>query len=165
MNYASLNLFDTQNGPGARVSLFVSGCTLACPGCFNREAQNFKHGKPFTGRELGAILEALREPAIEGLSLLGGDPCEPKNMPGVLHVLRRVRAAYPNKTIWLWTGRVIEDVMATRMGRDLLDLVDVVVDGPYVEALADPKLEHMGSSNQRIILINKSPLTHLAKAR
>lgn len=150
MNYASLNLFDTQNGPGVRVSLFVSGCTLACPGCFNREAQNFKYGKLFDGQTEQRILDALDNPDVAGLSLLGGDPCEQKNIVTIAYLCKVVKASHPDKTIWLWTGRTIDQVRQSPYGEWLLENVDVVVDGPFVQEKHDPKLEYRGSSNQKV---------------
>lgn len=160
MNYASIRTCDIANGEGVRVSLFVSGCTHRCPGCFNREAQAFDYGKPFTRAVEDSILDALAPRQIAGLTLLGGEPMEPGNQRALLPFLRRFRERFGGtKTLWLYTGCVLDldsmrlspprfDVETTR---EILDMVDVIVDGPFVEALKDISLPFRGSSNQRII--------------
>ncbi len=151
MNYVGLSSFDTANGPGVRVSLFCSGCTLHCRGCFNPESWDFRAGLPFTGETVEKILADLAEPYVEGLSLLGGDPMEPENVPAVLDLVRRVRERFGRtKTIWLWTGRRIEKLR----DNPVIPYLDVVVDGPYVEKLrVETPGSWFGSSNQRIIPI------------
>lgn len=153
MNYSDLKLFDTANGPGVRVSLFVSGCTLHCPGCFNRAAQNFKHGKPFTPEVLDRLVQALEVEGVEGLSILGGDPFEPKNIAEVSRICEQVKKRVPNRSIWVWTGRTLEEAMASmfREAKSVLRNIDVLVDGRFVQALADPNLSYRGSSNQRVL--------------
>lgn len=153
MNYASLNAFETMNGPGVRVSLFVSGCTLRCEGCFNKEAQNFKHGKPFTAYEVSKILTLLDSDDMAGLSILGGDPCEPKNVGEVLRLCAVVKNHFPKKDIWLWTGRTLEELKTQTdpAYARLFELVDVIIDGRFIEAAKNPDLQYRGSSNQRVL--------------
>ena len=147
MNYGGIINNDIANGPGVRVSLFVSGCRNHCPGCFQPETWDFDYGDPFTEDTEEEILEALRPSWIQGLSILGGDPMEPENQAALLPFLQRVRAELPDKDIWLYTGYRLESVSISL----LLSLVDVVVDGPYIEAEKDVSLAFRGSRNQRII--------------
>lgn len=155
MNFSAIKTNDIANGPGVRVSLFVSGCDLRCDGCFNASAWDFGAGEPFTVGVLGTILDELGSDRVAGLSVLGGEPLHPMNAQGVRTILRAVRDAYPNKGVWVWTGRTYEDVMASDQA-DVLDLVDVLVDGPFVSALRDMSLRFRGSSNQRIIDVARS---------
>lgn len=147
MNYAGIKKADIANGPGVRVSLFVSGCRNHCPGCFNPETWDFAYGEPFTRKTEEELVKALCPSWIQGLSILGGDPMEPENQTALLPLLRRVKEELPGKDIWLYTGYRLESVS----GSPLLDLVDVVVDGPFIEAEKDISLAFRGSRNQRII--------------
>lgn len=149
MNYCGIKKVDIANGPGVRVSLFVSGCRNHCPGCFQPETWAFDYGDPFTRTTEDEIMEALRPSWIQGLSILGGDPMEPENQEALLPFLRRVRAELPEKDVWLYTGYRLESVS----GSLLLALADVVVDGPFVEAEKDISLAFRGSRNQRIIYL------------
>mgnify|MGYP005769564989 CR=1 FL=1 len=154
MNYAQLRPIDVANGPGVRVSLFVSGCTHACPGCFNPEAWDFQYGRPFTRAEADQVLQALARPYIKGFSLLGGEPLHPRNQSAVLELVKQVRERFPDKDIWCYTGYLYEDLLAGRVGeygRTLLEQLDVLVDGPFVEAEKDLSLRFRGSANQRLI--------------
>ena len=152
MNYIGLNKFDTANGKGIRVSLFVSGCTLHCKGCFNQESWDFNAGKRFTEDTLYEIFEALDSPYVEGLSILGGDPFERQNVMEVLHLVSSVRWRFPHKTIWIWTGRKHEHLKADPDCSNVLDFCDVLIDGPFIEKLKiNEKGVYYGSSNQRII--------------
>jgi len=154
MNYAAIKWADVANGPGVRVSLFVSGCTHRCPGCFNEEAQDFSYGKPFTDVEEEQVLEALAFGPIRGLSLLWGEPFEPDNQYAVLELVERARRALPQKTVWCYSGYLFEELAAGEVGdhsRVLLEQLDVLVDGPFVLAKKDLGLRFRGSSNQRII--------------
>ena len=154
MNFADIKRVDVANGPGVRVSLFVSGCTHRCPGCFNPETWDFAFGAPFGEEQLRELLTLLDRPYIRGLSLLGGEPFEPENQPAVLDLVRRVREALPGKDVWCYTGYLFEELAAGRVGehsRDLLAELDVLVDGPFVEAQKDLKLRFRGSANQRIL--------------
>ena len=154
MNYADIRPIDVANGPGIRVSLFVSGCTHACPGCFNPEAWDFGYGQPFTQKEEDAILTHLAKPYVKGLSLLGGEPFHPANQAAVLRLVKRVRTAYPGKDIWCYTGYLYEDLLAEKVGeysRALLEQLDVLVDGPFVLEQKELSLRFRGSANQRLI--------------
>ena len=146
MNYIGLNKYDTANGPGIRVSLFVSGCTLRCKGCFNPESWNFKAGKEFTDETLKQLCSYLDKDYIQGLSILGGEPLEPENEPTVAALCKTVKHFYPNKTIWLWTGKTYDII------KDLpvMEHIDTVVAGSYEQ---DLHIDHCyyGSSNQQII--------------
>jgi len=147
VNYCGIKKVDIANGSGVRVSLFVSGCRNHCPGCFQPETWDFNYGDPFTRTTEEEIMEALRPSWIQGLSILGGDPMEPENQEALLPFLHRVRAELPEKDVWLYTGYRLESVSAS----PLLPLVDVVVDGPFIEAEKDVSLAFRGSRNQRII--------------
>ena len=157
MNYAAIKWADVANGPGVRVSLFVSGCTHRCPGCFNEEAQDFGYGQPFTRAEEDKIVQALAPAHMKGLSLLGGEPFEPGNQRGLLPLLRRVKAAYPDKAVWCYSGYTLDgELWAESRARcectdELLSLFDILVDGPFVEAQKDLNLRFRGSANQRIL--------------
>lgn len=152
MRYGKINKTDIANGPGVRVSLFVSGCRNRCKGCFNPETWSFDYGDPFTMRTIEEILEALSPDYIAGLSILGGDPFESENILGVLELCYEAKRLYPDKTIWIYTGYLYEDF------KDLpiMEYIDVLVDGPFIEALKDISLKFKGSSNQRIIDVQAS---------
>ena len=150
MNYGAIRTVDIADGPGVRVSLFVSGCRNRCPGCFQPETWDFEYGEPFTKESEDEIIKALRPSWIQGLSILGGDPMEPENQEALLPFLQRVRAELPDKDIWLYTGYLLDSVFTS----PLLPLVDVVVDGPFLEAEKDVGLAFRGSRNQRIIYLN-----------
>ena len=150
MNYCGIKKTDTANGLGARVSLFVSGCRNHCPGCFQPETWDFGYGEPFTKEIEDEIIEALRPSWIQGLSILGGEPMEPENQAALLPFLSRVRRELPDKDIWLYTGYTFEAVSES----ELLPLVDVLVDGPFVEGERDISLSFRGSRNQRILTLS-----------
>jgi len=147
MNYCGIKKTDIANGPGVRVSLFVSGCRNHCPGCFQPETWDFDYGEPFTKATEDEIITALRPSWIQGLSILGGDPMEPENQRALLPFLRRVKEELPEKDIWIYTGYLLEKVGTS----PLLSYADVVVDGPFVEEEKDAGLAFRGSRNQRII--------------
>ena len=147
MNYGGIIKNDIANGPGVRVSLFVSGCRNRCPGCFQPETWDFDYGKPFTADTEEELIHALRPSWIQGLSILGGDPMEPENRRALLPLLKRIRVFLPEKDVWLYTGYVYETVKDA----EILKWVDVVVDGPFIEAEKDVSLSFRGSRNQRII--------------
>ena len=158
MNYASIRTCDIANGEGVRVSLFVSGCTHHCKGCFNEAAWDFAYGEPFTKKTENEILAALEPDFIDGLTLLGGEPMEPENQRALMPLLRRFREKFGDtKTLWIYTGCVLEtDLKAesrwrTEVTDEMLSLTDVLVDGPFLEAKKDISLQFRGSSNQRII--------------
>ena len=154
MNYADIKKVDVANGPGVRVSLFVSGCSHRCEGCFNPETWDFSYGVPFGEAEIQQILTFLAPDHIRGLSLLGGEPFEPDNQRAVLELVRRVRRELPGKTVWCYTGYLFEELAGNQVGthsRTLLEGLDVLVDGPFVLAKKDLGLRFRGSHNQRII--------------
>ena len=150
MKYIGLNKYDTANGPGIRVSLFVSGCTLCCKGCFNKESWKFNAGLPFTETVKQDIIKELKNPWIAGFSLLGGDPLEPKLHSEVLDLVQSIKQEVPEKDIWLWTGRLYEN----EKDNEILNYVDVLIDGPFIQELKDSNLKYRGSSNQKIIYKN-----------
>ena len=162
MNYATIKNCDIANGPGVRVSLFVSGCTHRCPGCFNEVAWNFEYGEPFTEQTIEMILDMLKPDYIKGLTLLGGEPFEPQNQPDIVKLLRRVRQAYPQKSIWAFSGYLFErDILAGRLGpmeitKEYLSYLDVLVDGPFIQEQKDLSLRFRGSRNQRLIDVPES---------
>lgn len=159
MNYADIKKVDVANGPGVRVSLFVSGCTHHCEECFNPETWDFSYGVPFGEAEIEKILTLLSPDHIRGLSLLGGEPFEPANQDAVLELVRRVREELPQKTIWCYSGYLFEELASGKVGdhsRALLEGLDVLVDGPFVLARKDLGLRFRGSSNQRIIDVSAS---------
>lgn len=162
MNYATIKWNDISNGPGVRVSLYVSGCRNKCKGCFNPETWDFSYGEPFTKEVEERIIKALAPDHIKGFTLLGGDPFEPENSKALAPFMKRLRAAYPNKSFWCFTGYNYEsDLLAGKIGdfndvMDILNTLDVLVDGRFVESLKDLKLKFKGSSNQRTILVKPS---------
>ena len=166
MNYAAIKWADVANGPGVRVSLFVSGCTHRCPGCFNEEAQDIGYGQPFTQAEEDKIVEALAPAHIKGLSLLGGEPFEPDNQLALLPFLRRVKETYPQKEIWCYSGYTLDEELwkdsraRCQYTDEMLALIDILVDGPFVEAQKDLNLRFRGSSNQRILDVPASLEAH-----
>lgn len=154
MNYATIKNCDIANGPGVRVSLFVSGCTHRCPGCFNEEAWDFGYGQPFTQETIDSILDMLRPAYIRGLTLLGGEPFEPQNRSGILELLRQVKRELPEKNVWAFSGYLFEkDILSGRLGDtgEYLSYLDVLVDGPFIEAKKNLSLRFRGSENQRLI--------------
>ena len=154
MNYATIKNCDIANGPGVRVSLFVSGCTHRCPGCFNEVAWDFGFGEPFTQETIDYILQLLKPDYIQGLTLLGGEPFAPQNQEAVVGLLRQVKKAYPNKSIWAFSGYLFEkDILSGRIGdtAEYLSYLDVLVDGPFIQAKKNLSLRFRGSENQRLI--------------
>jgi anaerobic ribonucleoside-triphosphate reductase activating protein len=162
MNYATIKTHDIANGPGVRVSLFVSGCTHHCKGCFNPETWNFQYGTPFTQETEQKILAALEPWYISGLTLLGGEPFEPQNQAALLPFVQKVKETWPEREIWCYTGYDYErDILAGRLGdweitRGMLNCLDVLVDGKFIMEKKDITLRFRGSSNQRIIDVPKS---------
>ena len=157
MNYATIKFNDIANGSGIRTSLFVSGCTHRCKGCFNSEAWDFNYGERFTEQTQDLLIEYLAPDFVEGLTLLGGEPMEPANQRALLPFVKRVKQLYPNKTVWCYTGYTLEkDLLSdsrvkTECTEELLSLIDVLVDGEFVQELYDISLQFRGSSNQRLI--------------
>lgn len=161
MNYSLIRACDIANGPGIRVSLFVSGCTHHCPGCFQPETWDFNYGCPFIWERYHRIFEMLQPDYIDGLTILGGEPLEPSNQRDLLPFVETVKRKFPNKTIWMYTGFTFEELV-NRTGeygdvtKSLLSQLDILVDGPFVEAKKDLRLKFCGSSNQRLIDLRKT---------
>ena len=155
MNYSVIRPLDIANGPGIRVSIFVSGCRNRCPGCFNPETWNFTYGQQFTSETMSELLWALKDPNIAGLSILGGDPFEMENCETVYHICKKVKERFPDKTIWCWTGYSLDDVWEEKA----LRYIDVLVDGRFEQDKKDLRLKWRGSSNQRVIDIRETFMT------
>ena len=154
MNYATIKNCDIANGPGVRVSLFVSGCTHRCKGCFNEVAWDFNYGEPFTEETVNSILAMLRPAYVRGLTLLGGEPFEPQNQSAVVELLRQIKRELPQKSIWAFSGYLFDkDILSGRLGdcSEYLSYLDVLVDGPFVESKKNLSLRFRGSENQRLI--------------
>lgn len=162
MNYATIKKYDIANGPGVRVSLFVSGCTHHCPGCFNPETWDFNYGNPFDSDVMNEILEALQPSYIRGFTLLGGEPFEYTNQKGILPLLKEIKTRFPNKDIWCFTGYDFEkDILNNMLVKwsetaEMLSYIDILVDGEFVEAKKNLSLRFRGSSNQRLINVQES---------
>lgn len=164
MHYATIKWTDIANGEGVRISLFVSGCTHRCKNCFNEVAWDFSYGAPFGEDIQEQIVKELGSGYIAGLSLLGGEPLEPQNQAALYPFVKRVRETYPNKTIWCYTGFVLDETSGvlkethknTDVTKELIALFDVLVDGAYIEELKDIRLKFRGSSNQRVIDVQKT---------
>lgn len=160
MYYGEIKKRDIADGPGVRVSLFVSGCTHHCPGCFNPETWSFHYGQPFTAETEEELLAALAPSYVSGLTLLGGEPMEPENQTVLAEFVRRVRECYPQKSIWCYSGYTYETEllpMKETLGEQwLLPLVDVLVDGEFIQAQKNISLQFRGSENQRIIDVQRS---------
>lgn len=161
MHFATLKEVDIANGAGVRVSLFVSGCTHRCQDCFNDIAWDFQYGEEFTQETIDYILKALSPSHIKGLSLLGGEPMEPSNQQGLLPLLRQFKEMYPDKDVWCYSGYVLEELLDggkahIDITNEILNDIDILVDGKFVAELKDVRLKFRGSSNQRIIDMKKT---------
>ena len=162
MNYAAIKTYDIANGPGVRTSVFVSGCTRHCKECFQPQTWDFNYGEPMTQEVIDGILQSMEPPHIAGLTVLGGEPFEPKNQAGVLDLVRQVRARYPEKSLWAFTGYLLDrELLAGTVGdlalvRGILACLNVLVDGPFEIAKKDLLLRFRGSSNQRLIDVPKT---------
>ena len=162
MNYGEIKKYDIADGEGVRVSLFVSGCTHHCKGCFNAETWDFNFGKPFTQDTENELLEALEPAYITGLTLLGGEPFEPANQQALLPFIRKFKEMFPGKTIWCYTGYTLEtDLLSESRARceytdEMLSYIDVLVDGEFVQDLKDIRLIFRGSSNQRVLRLQET---------
>ncbi|WP_394903559.1 anaerobic ribonucleoside-triphosphate reductase activating protein [Clostridium butyricum] len=159
MYYSKIKFNDVANGPGLRLSLFTSGCTHHCKGCFQPETWNFKNGEPFTLETQKYIIEKSENKYIAGLSLLGGDPLD--NVDGILPLLQEYRKTFAaTKSIWLWTGYLFEEILKDDLKSEVLPFIDVIIDGKFEENLKDITLKYKGSTNQRVIDVKKSVDTH-----
>ncbi len=153
MRYNKIRKMDIADGPGVRVSIFMQGCSFNCKNCFNPETHDFNGGKEFTDETIDRILELCDNETIKGLSILGGEPMHPKNIDGTTKLAKKFKEKFPNKTIWSWTGFLFDKDLKDK---EVLKYIDVLVDGQYVEELHNPTLKWKGSSNQRVIDVQKS---------
>ena len=153
MRYNKIRKMDIADGPGVRVSIFMQGCTFNCKNCFNPETHDFAGGKEFTQNTINKVLELSDNDNIEGLSILGGEPMHPKNIDGTKELAKAFKEKYPEKNVWVWSGYKFDQDLKDK---DVLKYVDVLVDGQYVEELHNPTLKWKGSSNQRVIDVQKS---------
>lgn len=155
MHYGNIKTFDISNGPGVRVSLYCSGCTHQCKNCFNPETWNFKYGNEFNNTAMDTILNAASTNQVSGLTLLGGEPLNPQNQECILDIIQKFKNKYPDKNIWMFTGYTYEHIQnwfnELPHTKDIINNIDVLVDGKFEEDLKDPELGFRGSSNQRII--------------
>ena len=161
MNYANIKSRDIANGPGVRVSLFVSGCEHYCKGCFNKEAWDFDYGDLFTQDTINKLIDLLKPDFIDGLTLLGGEPFHPRNQPALIELLRQIKEQLPNKSIWAFSGYLYDDIISgnvssKELGLEFLKHLDVLVDGPFIENKKNLSLRFRGSENQRLIDVKKS---------
>lgn len=153
MRYNKIRKMDISNGQGVRVSIFMQGCVFNCKNCFNPETHDFNGGKEFTDETIKKILELCSQDYIEGLSILGGEPMHPKNIEGTTKLAKAFKEKFPNKTIWAWSGYLFEEYLKDK---EVMQYIDVLVDGRFVDELRNPMLHFRGSSNQRIIDVKKS---------
>ena len=152
MRYNKIRKMDISNGPGVRVSIFMQGCSFHCKNCFNPETHDFNKGEEFTYSTINKILELSNKDYIKGLSILGGEPLHEFNILGTIRLAKAFKEKFPNKTIWVWTGFLFENVI----NKDIFKYIDVLVDGQFEQELHDPLLLYRGSSNQRVIDVQKS---------
>lgn len=153
MRYNKIRKMDISDGPGVRVSIFMQGCTFHCKNCFNPETHDFEGGKEFNEDTIKRVLELCDNETIKGLSILGGEPMHPRNIEGTTKLAKAFKEKFPNKTLWIWTGFLFDRDLKDK---EVLNFVDVLVDGQYVDELRNPKLKWSGSSNQRVIDVQKS---------
>ena len=152
MRYNRIRKMDISNGPGVRVSIFFQGCSFHCKNCFNQETWDFDGGSEFGDEQINEIINLCSPSHITGLSILGGEPMHPKNIEGTILLAKRFKEVFPNKTIWVWTGFLIQNLF----NREILNYIDVLVDGQFDDKLKDPRLKWRGSSNQRVIDVKKT---------
>ena len=153
MRYNKIRKMDISNGPGVRVSIFMQGCTFNCKNCFNPETHDFKGGRELGDETIEKVLDLCSFDHIEGLSILGGEPMHPINIEGTTKLAKAFKEKYPNKTIWVWSGFLFDKDLKDK---EVLNYIDVLVDGQYKDELHNPKLKYCGSSNQRVIDVKKS---------
>ena len=158
MNYAQLRHYDVANGPGVRASIFVSGCRFNCKGCFNKEAQDFNYGNKFDKKAEDKFMEYIKDDNVKGVSILGGEPLMQTMDDSLLNLLKRIKKE-TNKEIWMWTGFIYETAILDEKRKEILNYVDVLVDGQFDESKKVLNLKFRGSTNQRIIDLNRTRLT------
>ena len=154
MRYNKVRKMDISNGPGVRVSIFMQGCTFKCKNCFNPETHDFKGGTEFTDETIDKVLSLAELDNIKGLSVLGGEPMHPVNIDGTMKLVKAFKEKYPNKSVWVWSGFLYDDII--ERNKEIFNYIDVLVDGQYDDSLHDPTLKWRGSSNQRVIDIEKT---------
>ena len=157
MRYNLIRKMDISNGPGVRVSIFMQGCSFHCKNCFNKETWDFKGGKEFTDKTIKEVLDLCSKEHIKGLSILGGEPMHPNNIDGTTSLAKAFKEKYPEKNLWVWSGFKFDEDLK---GKEVLNYVDVLVDGVYKDELHDPTLKWKGSANQRVIDVQKSIKTN-----
>ena len=153
MRYNKIRKMDISDGPGVRVSIFMQGCAFNCKNCFNPETHDFTKGEEFTDETIDKVLKLCEPDHIEGLSILGGEPMHPNNIEGTTKLAKAFKEKYPQKSLWAWSGFLFDKGLKDK---DVMNYVDVLVDGQYVDALRNPTLEWRGSANQRVIDVKKS---------
>ena len=157
MNYNKIRKMDISNGPGVRVSIFMQGCAFNCKECFNPETHDFNGGKEFNDDTINEILKLCDNKNVKGLSILGGEPMHPKNVEGTAKLAKTFKEKFPDKNVWVWSGfQFDKDLKNNEQDKEALKYIDVLVDGQYVDALRNPTLQWRGSSNQRVIDVQKS---------
>ena len=154
MRYNKIRKMDISDGPGVRVSIFMQGCTFKCKNCFNPETHDFKGGTEFTDETIDKVLSLAKPEHIKGLSVLGGEPMHPVNIDGTMKLVKAFKEKYPNKSVWVWSGFLYDDIM--ERNKEIFNYIDALVDGQYDDSLHDPTLKWKGSSNQRVIDVQKS---------
>ena len=154
MRYNKIRKMDISDGPGVRVSIFMQGCTFKCKNCFNPETHDFKGGTEFTDETIDKVLSLAKPDHIKGLSVLGGEPMHPVNIDGTMKLVKAFKEKYPDKSVWVWSGFLYDDIM--ERNKEIFNYIDVLVDGQYDDSLHDPTLKWKGSSNQRVIDIEKT---------
>ena len=157
MRYNKIRKMDISNGPGIRVSIFMQGCTFNCKNCFNKETHDFNGGKEFTDEVINKVIELAKPDYIVGLSILGGEPMHPNNIEGTTKLAKKFKSIYPDKNIWVWSGFLFDKNLNNF---EILNYIDVLVDGVYKDELHDFRLKYRGSSNQRVIDVKKSLKTN-----
>ncbi len=154
MRYNKIRKMDISDGPGVRVSIFMQGCIFKCKNCFNPETHDFKGGTEFTDETIDKVLSLAKPDHIKGLSVLGGEPMHPVNIDGTMRLVKAFKEKYPNKSVWVWSGFLYDDIM--ERNKEIFNYIDVLVDGQYEDSLHDPTLKWRGSSNQRVIDVEKT---------